>query len=187
MFKQIHKILTDTCRVVKIKDNFYYPIFKNASSALNIYATKNSCEVLINEEIEKLNHIIVFVRDPNERFVSGLLSAIAFNKKKDLKEYLDAVETEREIDKHFVPQYIWLCHLYKYFKGTVELRHFSEVTNLVGDNGIRPPIDTPHPRVARHIENMKKSKYIDIDIKIIEAFINVPVKLRSIVDHKYQL
>jgi hypothetical protein len=56
-------------------------------------------------------------------------------------------------DRHFTPQYIWLLHLYKYYKGTITIRPFEYIRQIT----------TAHANKSR-----KKTK-----IPICEKFVKV--------------
>jgi len=98
-----------------------YPIFKNGSSSL----FRAADTVQVNQDI-KNDNIVIFLREPAQRFVKGLNSYCVFNG-------LDVHETYREVksgklcDRHFAPQSLWLMHLFKYHKGLVTLKSMDQV------------------------------------------------------------
>ena len=57
------------CEVVKIKDLYVYPIFKNGSHEL----MRQKDKLIINNDIKNLKNIVVILRDPTERFISGVI------------------------------------------------------------------------------------------------------------------
>ena len=116
------RTLLDTdCRVVVIGDNVLYPIFKNGSTSLFADADR----VLTNEHISA-EDIVVFIRDPEQRFVKGVNQYCAFNEL-DVEETYQRIRAGDLMDRHFVPQWIWLLHLYKYHKGTVTLKAMDDM------------------------------------------------------------
>jgi len=74
-----------------------------------------------NEEIHKCKDIVVFLRDPADRFVSGLNEYCRQNNV-DLTQTWKSVKQGKFIDRHFSPQWIWLLHLSKFHKGKVSLK-----------------------------------------------------------------
>ena len=74
-----------------------------------------------NKEIHKCKDIVVFLRDPADRFVSGLNEYCRQNKA-DLTQTWQLVKQGKFIDRHFSPQWIWLLHLSKFYKGKVSLK-----------------------------------------------------------------
>ena len=59
-----NNLFNTDCEVVKIKNEYIYPIFKNGSSTIR----KNAEQVYKNNELKKLKEITVYVRDAKERF-----------------------------------------------------------------------------------------------------------------------
>jgi len=68
MLTHWNKLLTTACTVIDIGVNTIYPIFKNGSSSLMAVADKT----YVNKQIANCNNIIILLRDPEERFVSGI-------------------------------------------------------------------------------------------------------------------
>ena len=133
MFKNLTDILTADCEVVKFSDEqFFYPIFKNGRSSLTTYARKNNLLFLKNKEISSCKKITVFLRSPIERFVSGVHTFIYLTNNQLIDEsILKKIESFDIVNRHFVPQYIWLLHLYKYFNGIIEFKSVTELYKLI--------------------------------------------------------
>ena len=71
-------------QVIQIKEDlFVYPIFKNGSSSLKQYAKRNKCKMLFNEQVRRCETITTYIREPKERFIAGVHSYIAFERRKD--------------------------------------------------------------------------------------------------------
>ena len=80
-----------------------------------------------------------------------------------------------------MPQFMWLLHLSKYFKGTVRIRPMSELDNIFADKGVdewpqqdKKPV-TPLDNYT-HIDKLMIEKYMDKDVElktIIEDLIDV--------------
>jgi len=188
MFKNLTDILTADCEVVKFNDGqFFYPIFKNGRSSLEIYAERNNLPLLKNNEISNLKKITVFLRSPEERFVSGVYTFFYLTNNRLIDEdTLKKIESVDVIDRHFVPQYIWLLHLYKYFKGIVEFRSVKELYELIPN---RDGPWTGNPILWKSITQKEKDKilsidhkkYIEVDEKIIKKYMNQSVKLGKLI------
>ena len=168
MLKDWSKLLATDCRVIGIKDKYVYPIFRNASTSL--FRTKES--LLVNEQIGVCEDVVIFIRDPMERFVSGL-NEYSRSHKLEIMEAWQRVQDQTLIDRHFAPQCIWLLHLYKYHKGTVTLKPFDSVKEFTTiHTKMFPGQKTSVPAVPR---------LIDIDYKLVEL-IGTQVKLSNIVE-----
>ena len=188
MFKNLTDTLTADCEVVKFNDGkFFYPIFKNGRSSLTIYAKRNNLPLLKNKEISNLKKITVFLRSPEERFVSGVHTFFYLANKKSIDENtLKKIESYDIIDRHFIPQYLWLLHLHKYFNGIVEFKPVLELFNLI-PNRDGPWNDNPNPwkpiteKERNKILSIEHKKYIEVDEKIIKKYMNTSVELKKII------
>jgi hypothetical protein len=68
MLKHWANLLNTDCRVYALGDNFVYPIMRNGSNSLRAVVGRE----YVNHEINKCENILVFLRDPADRFISGL-------------------------------------------------------------------------------------------------------------------
>jgi hypothetical protein len=124
MLKHWDKLLNTDCIVVEIAGHLVYPIFRNASTSMF-----DECErKLVNQQISDCDNIHVVIRDPQERFRSGLNHYCQKNNL-DLDHTWKQVEQDVVVDRHFSPQWIWLLHLSKYHHGTITIRPFSAVSD----------------------------------------------------------
>jgi hypothetical protein len=188
MFKNLTDILTADCEVVKFDaEKFFYPIFKNGRSSLKMYAGKNNLQLLKNKEISNLKKITVFLRSPEERFVSGVYTFFYLTNNQSIDENtLKKIESFDIVDRHFIPQYLWLLHLHKYFNGIVEFKPVLELYNLI-PNRDGPWTDNPSPWRAitqeekGKILSIKHKKYIEVDNKIIKKYMNRSVELKKLI------
>ena len=188
MFKNLTDVLTADCEVVKFNDEqFFYPIFKNGSSSLTTYARKNNLLFLKNREISNCKKITVFLRSPIERFVSGVHTFFYLTNNQLIDTaILKKIENFEIINRHFIPQYLWLLHLYKYFRGTIEFRSVSELYNIIPNRGGPWSNNaTPWKAITQEekdkILSIKHKKYIEIDEKIIKKYMNESVELKKII------
>jgi hypothetical protein len=163
MLKHWDKLLATNCRVVGIKDYTVYPIFRVGSTSLNAAADRE----YVNEDIGVCKHIDVVLRDPEERFVSGLNEYSTINSM-DIKKVWRLVEQGRLIDRHFCPQYIWLLHLYKFYRGEVTLRSFDFI---------------------HHITDIHKRKYgpKKQKIPILKEYVEIDQRIMQHIGHRIEL
>ena len=87
-------LLNTECKVYRIGKNYVYPIFKNATTSL--YQVHD--EVLHNQEIAQCNNIHVLIRDPADRFVSGINTYIKKNSQSK-KTHTKLKQTEQKHNK----------------------------------------------------------------------------------------
>jgi len=188
MFKNLTDILTADCEVIKFNnDQFFYPIFKNGRSSLTKYAEKNNLKILKNKKISNLKKITVFLRSPQERFVSGVYTFFYFTNNQLIDETaLKKIESFDIVNRHFVPQYLWLLHLHKYFNGIIKFKSVSALYNLI-PNRDGPWTDKTAPWKAitqkekDKILSIEHKKYVEIDKKIIKKYMNRSVELKKLI------
>ena len=122
MLTHWNKLLTTDCEVVKIKNEYIYPIFKNGSTTLR----NNAEKVYKNNELKKLKEITVYIRNAKDRFTSGINTYAELNNK-EIKTIIKQISNNKLCNRHFAPQFIWLFHLYKYFRGTINLKPLEQL------------------------------------------------------------
>ena len=123
MLTHWNKLFNTDCEVYKIGNHHVYPIFRNGSSSLQLVCEK----IISNERLAKCVNIHVLIRDPAQRFQSGLNQYCNVYHGLDVLETLEKVKKGELIDRHFSPQWTWLLHLYKFYKGNVTLRAFDHI------------------------------------------------------------
>tara|TARA_A100001015_G_scaffold312668_1_gene418294 strand:- start:677 stop:1204 length:528 start_codon:yes stop_codon:yes gene_type:complete len=163
MLTHWNKILTADCKVVKVKDKLVYPIFRVGSTSI----IDSASEIYTNNEISGLDNILVLLRNPEDRFVSGL-NEYCLQNKLDIHTALQMVDAGELMDRHFAPQYIWLLHLSKYHDGSVTLLPFDHIKKLTD----------------LHKRDTVLSR---IQVKPLERFVEVDRKLMSVVGQTVML
>lgn len=147
-----NKLLNTDCVVVKVGQHTVYPIFRVAQSTLMHISDRK----YINSDIDHCNHIDIIIREPEERFVSGV-NEYCRQKNLNLESTWKEINDGRLHDRHFAPQYVWLLHLYKWYKGFVTIRPFKHISNIteVHKNKSESKIDLPviesYVAVDRHL------------------------------------
>jgi hypothetical protein len=187
MLKEWIKLTTADCEVIKFANNLnIYPIFKNGRSSLTIYAGHNNLPILKNKEISVLKNIAIYVRDPIERFVSGVHTFFYLNQLKINNETLKKIDNFEIVDRHFMPQSFWLLHLYKFYRGNVILKDVKEVYDLVPlRDGPWTKNPIPWKKLTKQQEEqitaLTYKKFTDIDYHIINKYMNKEVLLFKII------
>jgi len=170
------KLLDADCRVVRIKNEWVYPIFKNAFTSLETVSEQER----FNEEISQCQSIVVFLRNQEQRFVTGvgeyLDNSNNMNRShtvngmpgKVQQEMIDKILDGQTLDRHFCPQAVWLLHLSKYFQGTVFIKDMSQAKHY-----------TPL--------TMKAGKYINFKLKVPEFYLSDDKKLEKFIGKKINI
>jgi intein/homing endonuclease len=119
------KLLDADCEVVGIGRHTVYPIFRNGSSSL-----RDAADIIYtNNQIKNCKNIQILLRDPAIRFVSGINEYCRQNAL-DVRRTWSLVEQEKVNDRHFCPQFVWLLHLFKFYKGKVTLLPFKDIKRI---------------------------------------------------------
>lgn len=122
MLKFWNKLLNTSCVVVGIDHHTVYPIFRVGSSSLIEAANKK----YIDKQITECQHIDILIRDPGDRFISGL-GEYCRRHNLDIQSTWRLVKEGGLIDRHFAPQLVWVFHLFKFYKGLITLRPFDSI------------------------------------------------------------
>lgn len=181
MFKNWTKLFTSDCRIIILDaNNSVYPIFKNGQTSLFRYAEEKKLKILKNKQLQDIKKIKVFLRDPLQRFVSGVHTVIELEKINNKGVFLKEVECFKTYNRHFIPQFYWLIHLSKYFKGVVELAPVDELYELIPTRD-GPPIKKLSSARKKKILSINSKIYVDVDYKLIKKYIGQTVRLEKII------
>jgi len=182
MFKNWTNIFTTDCSVIKmLNGECVYPIFKNGRSSLNEYALENKLKILKNEQLSTLKEITIFLRDPVERFISGVHTVLEFEDIIDVPAFLKKIENLTFYNRHFIPQVYWLLHLLKYFKGNVKLLPVEELYNII-PNRNAPNINKLTAERKQQILSIKHKNYIQADQRLMHRYLGKTVELKTIIE-----
>ena len=153
MFTELDKVLyPKKCEVIQTASHeFIYPIFKNGSTSLFTSATNNNWKILINNQINKCDKIIIFLRNPLERFFSGVNTYIehCLSQGLDEKTVKHFVDNYLFLNRHYMPQTFWLIHLLRYtnkntivsIKDTKDISKFTTLYKNKSDNLVKKNIE----------------------------------------------
>ena len=184
-------LIKSDCKVIKIRTDYIYPIFKNGSTTLFVNADK----IIINKKITKISTITVIIREPNERFISGINKYCEDNNL-TVKEVIEQIEITRLADKHFIPQWFWLFHLYRFFKGTITLQPMSHLKKYIKQTHNKNLKNFPKEYMSAVGKRIGKARnetinrkpvpilreFVSIDKKMIKKFMSSTVKLKTIIE-----
>jgi hypothetical protein len=147
-------------------ERFVYPIFKNASSSL----AELSIKKIYNSSIGKhTNNIEVYWREAHNRFNSGANTYLQHNNQLDVKTLVTLIECGELVNRHFMPQYMWLCHLYKHYTGTIIIKDVNSLDIAI------------HKNKSKCTDNfIAPTHWIDLDNLIYNKFINKTTVLKEI-------
>ena len=189
-------IKTD-CKVVRIGEDYIYPIFKCGSTTLFV----NADHILVNEELQNLSTIKVILRDPEERFIAGV-NKYCDDNNVAIDNVVKQIKKDRVADEHFVPQWVWLFHLYRFYKGNVSILPMSQLDTYIKQKHNKNLKNFPKEwkeavgKRVGHALNMNEIKkpvpiineFVSNDKEIIKNFMNKEIDLKTIIkDYRHVL
>ena len=179
---------TSDCTVVELQKNYFvYCIFKNARSSL-LATSHHAGKILFkNNQIKELNKINVFLREPEDRFVSGVYTFMYLNNiKTPTRSIEDSLKTNKLTDKHVMPQYFWLIHLLRYYKGDITISPMKELyPKLTSHYG--PWTDNARPwkpissTIRKKLLSMATGFYIDADKILLKNYLGKTINLKRLI------
>jgi hypothetical protein len=134
-------IFPNRCEVIEVvpSQRYVYVIFKNGHSSFDSFKITNPRRIFINQQIQKLTNIDVIVRDPQDRFISGINTFIQHTIRDN--PGLDPTTIEWFalnylcLNRHYASQFSWLLNLARYLDSNTTLNFLSmsaigDITNL---------------------------------------------------------
>lgn len=175
MLSQLDNIIfPDLCEVLEVAPQRYvYPIYKNGYSSL----TNSGFRVLAMTELPFLDTVEIFVRDPHDRFFSGLSTWLEHNDHLDRDTMLHMAGHYLFINRHYAPQFHWLVNLRRFTQAKIKINpieDLSTITNLhLNENRNKVQYDISFfPKVAF---------YMQLDKVLTENFLGQTVEFPEIV------
>jgi hypothetical protein len=165
MFSEIDKtIFPDSCEVLEIVPSqlFVYPIFKNGSSSLFESAPSAGWKTIDQHSISLIQTpITVFLRDPRERFISGVNTFLQHchrdHRDLDTRTILFFVEKYLFLNRHYAPQFFWLINLSRYTNAPLKFCSIDDIGKLTTRHS-RARITPPTPEFLASIQNFPWKK-----------------------------
>ncbi len=146
------ELFPEDCRVIHLPscNQWIYWIKKNGSSSLRREYIKNDRSLKINQEIRELHEIHIYIREPADRYVSGVHTFLEFLSRDDpdidRATALWFVKRYKFLNQHYMPQIFWLVNLSRYLKSDAKLNfhHLEDLRPLTSYQDA-PPI-SPVPQ-----------------------------------------
>lgn len=156
------------CTVIELPvHSFVYPIFKNASSSLDELGVATH---IVNKNFNKTTqNITVYWREAQKRFNSGVNTFLELNNKLDEGTLISLIERGELVNRHFMPQYMWLCHLYKSYTGLINIQSLDNLNINVHKNAS-----------TRYYDFIAPTHWIDLDNTIFNHFANTRTSISEI-------
>lgn len=177
MFARIDQTLfPEECVVLEIVPHTHYvlPVFKNGSSSLN----KQGFRAVSQQELRDLEVIDVFVRDPHERFLSGVQTYLTkLPDTFDRATILYFVKHFLYLNRHFCPQVYWLLNTRRFTQARFRIRPLSELSTITD---LRENQSVPDPDLARYFQDSRVRFFNEMDEALTVNLINQTVGIQDI-------
>jgi hypothetical protein len=143
------ELFPDDCEVVEIPshDRRIYLIQKNGSSSLRKAAASQNWTILQNHEIGSLESVDVYLRDPQERYLSGVNTFVQHLLRDhpglDHGTCLSLATRYLFLNRHYLPQWHWLINLARFLHPNCQIRlrslaDLDQITDIKSRAGIVP-------------------------------------------------
>ena len=171
-------IFPDRCDVLEIvsSQRYVYPIFKNGSSSLS----ESGYRVLNHSELSALTNVEVYIRDPFERFASGVQTYLDnLDPALDQTTALHFITEYLFLNRHFCPQFHWLLNLQRYTNASITilpLHQLSDITSITANTSSKN-----NELIEVLKQNNKIQFYLQIDKVLTEDLLGQTVLFKDIV------
>ena len=138
------------CEVVEIPlhNQWVYLIQKNGNTSLRLQQKRDNLTVFSNNEISALDYVDVYIRNPRDRYVSGINTYLQ-HLQRDYPE-LDPstafwfAKRYKFLNTHYLPQFHWLANLARYLGNDTKIRFrnfkdFGAITDFKSRANVTPP------------------------------------------------
>lgn len=171
-------LFPDECEVLEVAPNRYvYSIFKNGSSSLR----KSNFRTLNTDEIAELTNIEVFVREPFERYVSGVQTYLQHNSHLDRATTLTMIDEYLFLNRHFALQFHWIMNLMR-FNPTV-LMTIRPVSELESATDLTWNAIARDKSLLEYFEENEKLKFYLMLDTVLMHFVGQTVNFGTIVQY----
>lgn len=170
MFCEIDSIVfPNSCEVIQVTSQQYvFPIFKCGRSSLVQTMQEKGWTFVPTEQISDIKYpITVFLREPRDRFLSGVNTYLQHlaseNQNLDPDTILYFVNRYLFLNRHYAPQFFWLLNLARYASPAtlISFQNMSDINQLTHRHS--------HAEVAP-ITDVLKSKIEKFDWSKLELY-----------------
>jgi hypothetical protein len=129
MLSQLDNIIfPDRCDVLEIvpSQRYVYPIYKNGSSSLY----ESGFRLMEHDELRNIPVVDIYVRDPYDRFVTGVNTFLQHNNNLDRATVLHFIRNYLFLNRHFCPQLHWLVNLQRFTNAKIRINPISALSDI---------------------------------------------------------
>lgn len=179
MLSRIDEIIyPNRCEVIEFTgpQRFVYPIFKNGSSSLYEQAKISKSKIHLNGQITKLDNIHIILRNPVDRFISGINEFVFFTLKSnptlDVNTIMYFVENYLFLDRHYAPQMAWIVNLSRFLNANCKMK-FNSMEDIKLFTNIRH--ESKHQQIlsADKMQELKTNTHAQIYFRLDQILIDL--------------
>jgi hypothetical protein len=183
MLSQLDNIIfPDRCDVLEIvpSQRYVYPIYKNGSSSLY----NSGFRLLEHNELKTISIVDIYVRNPYDRFVTGVNTFLQHNKNLDRATVIHFINNYLFLNRHFCPQFHWLVNLQRFTNAKIRINSIealSDITVLKVNRSQDPLLDECLSTEKLHL-------YLSIDKVLTEDLLGKTVTFKLVtqtIQHRY--
>lgn len=183
MLSQLDNIIfPDRCDVLEIvpSQRYVYPIYKNGSSSLY----ESGYRLMEHDELHNIPVVDIYVRDPYDRFVTGVNTFLQYNNNLDHATVLYFVNNYFFLNRHFCPQFHWLVNLQRFTNAKIRINPITALSDIT-------PLKVNQSQALLLDEALRTEKlhfYLSIDKVLTEDLLGKTVPFKLIVQtikHRY--
>lgn len=129
MLSQLDNIIfPDRCDVLEIvpSQRYVYPIYKNGSSSLY----NSGFRRLEHDELKDIPVIDIYVRNPYDRFTTGVNTFLHHNNDLDRTTAIHFINNYLFLNRHFCPQFHWLVNLQRFTKAKIRINSIDSLSDI---------------------------------------------------------
>jgi len=144
------ELFPNLCEVVEIPlhNQWVYLIQKNGNTSVRLQQKRDNLTVFSNNEISALDYVDDYIRNPRDRYVSGINTYLQ-HLQRDYPE-LDPstafwfAKRYKFLNTHYLPQFHWLANLARYLHNNAKIRFrnfkdFGAITRFKFHADVVPP------------------------------------------------
>lgn len=172
-------LFPDHCEVLETAPGRHvYTIFKNGSSSLR----KSGFRALTPEQISGLDVVDVYVREPFDRYVSGVQTYLKHLPQSwDRDTVLNMIDQFLFLNRHFALQFHWLVNFTRFSQARMRILPMDHMQDVTARHRNQKPRDPE--LVNRFQRNQKLQFYLGLDRTICDHFVNTTTTVPDIVAH----
>ena len=166
------ELFPKVCEVVEmpLHKQWIYLIQKNGNSSLRLQQKRDNLSIFVNDEIRTLDYVDVYIRDPKDRYISGINTYLQHLQRDhpelDFSTAFWFAKRYKFLNTHYLPQFHWLANLAQYLQVDAKIRlrnfqNFDSIVDIKSRAGIIPAdVDFVH-KLMKDNHNIELWLYLD--------------------------